>query len=66
VKALSTVQEKIPAIWWGVMVLCGSRAADSDFGTARKGGTARKKQGNEKDSLARKCRQQDKYIPNYI
>jgi hypothetical protein len=34
-KALFSVQEKIPAIWWVVVVRCGSRAADSEFGSCQ-------------------------------
>jgi hypothetical protein len=30
-KALFTVQEKIPAIWWVFVMLCGSRAAKIEF-----------------------------------
>jgi hypothetical protein len=65
-KALFIVQEKIPAIWWAVMVLCGSRPAKSGFGPTRKSGTAtgkvRKRKGNEvrKMAVGRKCRQQNK------
>jgi hypothetical protein len=36
-KALFTVQEKILAILWAVMVRCGSKAAESVFGPGRKG-----------------------------
>jgi hypothetical protein len=36
-KALFTVQEKIPAIRWAVMVRCGKRPAESGFGPANKG-----------------------------
>jgi hypothetical protein len=42
-EALSTSQEKIPAIWWAVMVLCGSSAADKEFGPASKGNSNEKR-----------------------
>jgi len=53
-EALFTVHEKIPAICWAFMVLCGSRAADSEFVPARKSGTGGEKYGNEKDSVGSK------------
>jgi len=36
------------------MVLCGSRAANSEFVPSRKSGTGEEKYGNEKDSVGRK------------
>ena len=53
-EALFTVQDKIPAIWWSFMVLCGSRAANSEFVPVRKSGTGGEKYGNEKDSVGSK------------
>jgi len=42
-EALSTVQEKILAFLWAVMLRCESNAAESGFGAASKGKSKEKK-----------------------